>query len=226
MSLMGKGSIPADHPYCAGAFGYRWTADNPTADIMRGSDLAIVIGTGLGVRTTGDASMPLPRRLIHIDIDASEMARRYPTELPIVADAARTLRALLDALQGAAPAERWSVEEVADVRARLAAPQDARVAGYLPFLQALRDGMQRDAILCNDMTMPAYESVRYFPVFEPRTYTFPRGFGTLGSAMPTALGAKVGCPEQQVVSMSGDGGFQFTLEELGAAALTISPLRW
>jgi acetolactate synthase-1/2/3 large subunit len=218
MSLMGKGSIAADHPLSAGAFGYRWTSDNPAADVMRGSDLAIVIGTGLGVRTTGDASMPLPSRLIHIDIDPSEMGRRYPTELPIVADATLTLRALLDALHGAAPAERWSDAEVATVRARLAAPQDERVARYLPYLEALRNGMHRDAILCNDMTMPAYESVRHFPVYEPRTYTFPRGFGTLGSAMPTALGAKVGCPQQQVVSMSGDGGFQFTLEELGAAA--------
>ena len=219
MSLMGKGAMRADHPYSAGAFGYRWSADNPAADIMRGSDLAIVIGTGLGVRTTGDASMPLPKRIIHIDIDASEMDRRYATELPIVADVALTLRALLDALHtGAAPAERWSVAQVADVRARLAAPPDARTAGYLPYLQALREGMQRDAILCNDMTMPAYEGVRYFPVYVPRTYTFPRGFGTLGSAMPTALGAKVGRPDRQVVSLSGDGGFQFTLEELGAAA--------
>jgi acetolactate synthase-1/2/3 large subunit len=67
------------------------------------------------------------------------------------------------------------------------------------------------------MTMMTYEGVRYFPVYEPRTYTFPRGFGTLGSAMPTALGAKVGQPDRQVVSLSGDGGFQFTLEEIGAA---------
>jgi acetolactate synthase-1/2/3 large subunit len=67
------------------------------------------------------------------------------------------------------------------------------------------------------MTMLAYEAVRYFPVYAPRSYFFPRGFGTLGSAMPTALGAKVGCPDRQVVSIAGDGGFQFTLEELGAA---------
>jgi thiamine pyrophosphate-dependent acetolactate synthase large subunit-like protein len=77
--------------------------------------------------------------------------------------------------------------------------------------------MDRDAILCNDMTMMAYEGVRYFSVYEPRSYTFPRGFGTLGSAMPTAIGAKVGCPDKQVVAMVGDGGFQFTMEELGAA---------
>ncbi|MEZ4572004.1 MAG: thiamine pyrophosphate-dependent enzyme [Thermomicrobiales bacterium] len=77
--------------------------------------------------------------------------------------------------------------------------------------------MDRDAILVNDMTMLAYEAVRYFPTYAPRSYFFPRGFGTLGSAMPTALGAKVGCPDRQVVSIAGDGGFQFTLEELGAA---------
>jgi acetolactate synthase-1/2/3 large subunit len=65
--------------------------------------------------------------------------------------------------------------------------------------------------------MAAYEGVRHFPVYEPRAYTFPRGFGTLGSAMPTALGAQLGQPGRQVVSLAGDGGFQFTLEELGAA---------
>jgi acetolactate synthase-1/2/3 large subunit len=103
------------------------------------------------------------------------------------------------------------------IREKIVAPADERTAGYIPYLNALRTGMDRDAILVNDMTMMAYEGVRYFPIFEPRTFLFPRGFGTLGSAMPTALGAKVGRPDRQVVSVSGDGGFQFTLEELGAA---------
>ena len=217
-SLMGKGAIAEDHAWSAGAFGYRWTADNPTADLFRGSDLAIVVGTGLGVRTTGDATMPLPSQLIHIDIDASELGRRYPATVAMAADAPATLAALLDATRsGAGPRERWSPDAVATVRERMARPSDARVAGYLPYLRALRDGMERDAILCNDMTMLAYEGVRYFPVYTPRSYTFPRGFGTLGSAMPTALGAQVGQPGRQVVSIAGDGGFQFTLEELGAA---------
>jgi acetolactate synthase-1/2/3 large subunit len=218
MSLMGKGSIPADHPYCAGAFGYRWSADNPAAAIMHGSDLAIAIGTGLGVRTTGDLTMPLPDNLIHIDIDASEVGTRFKPAVGIVADAARTLRALIAEVEaGARPRERWSVEEVAAVREQLMEPADARASGYLPYLKALRSGMERDAILTNDMTMMAYEGARYFPVYEPRTYTFPRGFGTLGSSMPTALGAKLGRPDRQVVSIAGDGGFQFTMEEIGAA---------
>lgn len=218
MSLMGKGAIPEDHPYAVGSFGYRWTGDNPTTEIMRGSDLAIVIGTGLGVRTTGDATMPLPANMIHIDIDPAEHGKRYEATVSIVADAADALGQLLARVDGGvAPKDRWDEHAVAQVRDRLQEPSDARVAGYVQYLDALRAGMDRDAILCNDMTMMAYEGVRYFPVFEPRSYTFPRGFGTLGSAMPTAIGAKVAYPDKQVVSMTGDGGFQFTMEEIGAA---------
>jgi thiamine pyrophosphate-dependent acetolactate synthase large subunit-like protein len=217
-SLMGKGSIPEDHPYAIGAFGYRWSSDNPSVEAMTGSDLALVIGTGLGVRTTGDGSMPLPQKLIHIDIDPTEIGARYPVELGIVADAAETCKALLEAVHcGARSQERWSSGEVKAIREQIMAPADERTAAYLPYLNALRSGLERDAIVVNDMTMMAYEGVRYLPIYEPRTYLFPRGFGTLGSAMPTALGAKIGRPDRQVISVSGDGGFQFTLEELGAA---------
>ena len=217
-SLMGKGAIPADHPFAAGAFGYRWSADNPTVEVMENSDLAIVVGSGLGVRTSGEGTMPLPSKLIHIDIDPAEHGKRYQPNVSIIADAAQALTELLDAVRsGNRPKERWSEEQVAIIRDRLFEPSDARVAGYVPYIDALREGMDRDAILCNDMTMMAYEGVRYFPVYEPRSYTFPRGFGTLGSALPTAIGAKVGCPDKQVVAMAGDGGFQFTMEELGAA---------
>lgn len=218
-SVTGKGAIAADHPYSVGAFGYRWTADNPAATVMRGSDLAIVVGSGLGVRTTLEGTMPLPSKLIHIDIDPNEVnGGLYPKSVGIVADAADTLERLLEAVEaGARPAERWSERDVSDVRQRIAQPADGRAAGFLPYIAALRAGMQRDAILVNDMTMMAYEGVRYFPVYEPRTYMFPRGFGTLGSAMPTAIGAKVGRPDRQVVSISGDGGFQFTMEEIGVA---------
>lgn len=218
-SVTGKGAIPYDHAYCAGAFGYRWSADNPTVPLMEGSDLVIAVGTGLGVRTTGEWTMPLPQKLIHIDVDPDEHeVGRYERTVSIVADAAASLQALLERVKaGSRPKSRWAEEEVAAVREQLLQPADERAARYLPYIQALRDGMERDAILVNDMTMLAYEAVRYFPVYEPRSYFFPRGFGTLGSAMPTALGAKVGCPDKQVVSIAGDGGFQFTLEELGAA---------
>lgn len=219
-TVTGKGAIAHDHPYSVGAFGYRWSADNPASEAMKQSDLAIVIGNGLGVRTTGEGSMPLPEKIIHIDIDPAELAQdRYATTLKIQGDAASVLPALLGALDdhNAGASGGWATEDVAAIRDALQQPADERAAGYLPYLHALRDGMERDAILVNDMTMMAYEGVRYFPVYEPRSYMFPRGFGTLGSAMPTAIGAKVGRPDKQVVSISGDGGFQFCMEELGAA---------
>lgn len=217
-SVTGKGAIAEDHPFALGAFGYRWSADNPVADVLRGSDLAIVIGTGLGVRTTANGALPLPDRLIHIDIDSAEFETDlYQRSVSIAADAALSVSAIVEQLERQPQTGGWEEAEIAEIKHQMLLPADDRVAGYLPYLQALRAGMDRDAILVNDMTMMAYEGVRYFPVYTPRSYLFPRGFGTLGSAMPTALGAKIGCPDRQVVSIAGDGGFQFTMEELGAA---------
>uniref|UniRef100_A0A7C3A7X0 Thiamine pyrophosphate-binding protein n=1 Tax=Thermorudis sp. TaxID=1969470 RepID=A0A7C3A7X0_9BACT len=218
-SLTGKGTIAEDHPCATGAFGYRWSRDNPVVSLMTGSDLTIAIGTGLGVRTTAGGTMPLPQPLIHIDIDPDEIGKRYPAAVGIVADAALTLRALIERVRaGARPAERWPLEAIQAVRRRMLEPVDDRTARYLPYLQALREALPRDAIIVNDMTMMCYEGVRYLPVYEPRTYIFPRGFGTLGSSLPTAIGAKLARPDRVVVSLNGDGGFQFTMEELGVLA--------
>jgi len=218
-SLMGKGAIPEDDDYAVGAFGYRWSPESPIASLMKGSDLTIAIGTGLGVRTTAQGTMPLPTPLIHIDIDPHEIGRRYPTAVGIVADAALTLKALLEAVRaGKRPKERWSVEEIRAVREANFQPANERAERYVAYLRALREATPRDAIVTCDMTMMCYEAVRYFPVYEPRTFTFPRGFGTLGSSLPTALGAKIARPDRKVVSLNGDGGFQFTMQELGAAA--------
>jgi thiamine pyrophosphate-dependent acetolactate synthase large subunit-like protein len=217
-SLMGKGAIPEDHPRALGAIGYRWSPASPIVPFLEGSDLGIAIGTGLGVRTTAEGTMPLPDRLIHIDIDESEIGSRYATDVGIVADAALTLEALIAAVrEHGGPSGSWNTDDIARGRERNFSPADERAARYVPYLHALRDALPRDAIVINDMTMMCYEGVRYFPVYEPRTYTFPRGFGTLGSSLPTAFGAKLGRSDRTVVSLNGDGGIQFTLTELGAA---------
>ncbi len=218
-TVTGKGSIAHDAPFAVGALGYRWTKDNPALAAFTQSDLAIVVGNGLGVRTTAEGSLPIPSKIIHIDIDDHELAQdRYQTTVKIQSDAAAAVSALLSELGDWTPgSSAWTEDQAREMRDALLAPADARASRYVAYINALRAGMDRDAILVNDMTMMAYEAVRYFPTYEPRSYIFPRGFGTLGSAMPTALGAKVGCPQKQVVAIAGDGGFQFCLEELGAA---------
>jgi thiamine pyrophosphate-dependent acetolactate synthase large subunit-like protein len=217
-SLMGKGSIAEDHPRALGSFGYRWSADSPIVPFMAGSDTCLAIGTGLGLRTTASGTMPLPNSLIHVDLDANEFNKRYQADVAIQANAAATLRALIDNIkQFGGPKDQWTVEEIASGRDANFAPADERAARYVPYLHALRTAIPRDGVVVNDMTMMSYEAARYFPVYEPHTYTFPRGFGTLGSSLPTAIGAKVARPDRQVVSINGDGGVQFTLTELGAA---------
>ncbi len=217
-SLMGKGSIPEDHPRALGAFGYRWSPDSPIVPFMEGSDTCLAIGTGLGLRTTAAGSMPLPGKLIHVDLDDAEFNKRYEANVAIQADSTAALRALIDDIkQNGGPSARWDDAEIAAGRDANFKPADERAARYLPYLHALRKAMPRDGVIVNDMTMMSYEAARYFPVYGPRTYTFPRGFGTLGSSLPTAIGAKVARPDRDVVSINGDGGVQFTLTELGAA---------
>ena len=83
--------------------------------------------------------------------------------------------------------------------------------------EELRRVLPDDGVLVNDMTMTSYRSAGLFPVDQPRSYMFPIYFGTLGFSLPAAIGAQVACPERPVLSLSGDGGFLFTAEELATA---------
>ncbi len=82
-------------------------------------------------------------------------------------------------------------------------------------LDALRAALPSNGIVVSDMTQIAYTANPYFPCEEPRCWFHPCGFGTLGYAMPAAIGAKIACPDRAVVAVCGDGGFLFTVQELG-----------
>ena len=91
-------------------------------------------------------------------------------------------------------------------------------------LNALRAALPADAVLVTDMTTLAYAGNEIFPVPEPRQWMHPSGFGTLGYALPAAIGAKVAAGDTPVVALAGDYGFQYTLNELGVAAELKQPL--
>ncbi|HYO31144.1 MAG TPA: thiamine pyrophosphate-binding protein [Thermomicrobiales bacterium] len=212
-SQLGKGAIPEDHPY---ALGNLWERDNAVGDLLRSADLALVFGSKLGVAETESMAMPLPRRLIRIDIDPVEVGRHYPPTQAIVADARLTVEALTGALEASGVSKRgWTADQVAETRARaLAASWGAENA---PYLAALRRAIPREGILVGDTTMMTYLAARRYPVYAPRTWLVPTGYLTLGFALPAALGAKVAKPGTPVVAMVGDGGFQFTMHELATA---------
>ena len=105
----------------------------------------------------------------------------------------------------------------------------AGTAPYMPFLQALREVMPDDGILAADSTQPAYAAHNWWPARRPWDYISPAGFGTLGPALPMAIGAKIAAPDRVVACLAGDGGFLFTVQELATAAeenLALPVLLW
>jgi thiamine pyrophosphate-dependent acetolactate synthase large subunit-like protein len=212
-SLQGKGAIPEDHPRCLGNL---WEPENAVERVLRESDLVIVIGSKLGAQDTANGRLPFPDRRIRIDIDAQEILRNYPPTLPIVADARETVRALLSELTSRGITKQgWPVDVLQATKREALAT--AWGAGQAEWLRAIRAVLPRDGILVSDMTMMAYVSNRHYPVYEPGTYLFPTGYGTLGFALPAAIGAKIARPEAAVVALVGDGGYQFTMQELATA---------
>jgi thiamine pyrophosphate-dependent acetolactate synthase large subunit-like protein len=217
MSVMGKGAIAEDHPYAIGAVYWSWVKDSPASRLLTESDVALIVGSKLGQMTSGNGQMPLPATRIQIDVDANEIGRNYPATVGLTGDAAAVLTQLQAALGSARPSTPWSPAAVAELKVAISQPANEVEAAKIAYLQAIRSALPRNAVIAVDMTMMGYLANRHLPVYEPRTYLFPRGFGTLGYAPPAAYGAKVGLPDRPVVAIVGDGGFQFTMEELGAA---------
>jgi acetolactate synthase-1/2/3 large subunit len=216
-SIMGKGVVSEAHPYCLGHAWDPWGSENPVDALLGAADVALVIGSKLGAQDTNYWQMPLPETVIRVDIDPEEVALNYgePT-LPIVADAGAASEALVELLRrrelGAA---RTTLDEVEGYRAALRGVAE-RSENYA-YIAALRDALPDDGIIAQDMTMMSYRMNACFPVHQPRGYLFPSSYGTLGFSVPAALGAKVGRPKCAVVAVVGDGGYQFTMQELATA---------
>jgi thiamine pyrophosphate-dependent acetolactate synthase large subunit-like protein len=212
-SIMGKGSVPEDHPHVLGGL---WSIGNPVDDLLREVDCLLVIGSKLGVQATWDFKLPLPAELIRIDVDPRELTLNARPSLPILGDAALAAEGIEAILSGEDfHAPGFGAERIGAVRE--AARRSAWGLDRRPYLDALRRAVPRDGVVAFDMTMMSYVACGLYPAYLPRTFLFPSGYGTLGFALPAALGAKVARPEAAVVCVVGDGGFQYTMEEVGAA---------
>ena len=212
-SVMGKGSVPDDHPMVLGRL---WDSGNPADEVLRTADTAIVFGSKLGAMETQYQKMPMPSNLIRIDIDPLEISRNYEPSHAIVADARLAAEALLASLKDTGLTKTgWSSDDVQAIKA--ASLDTGWGKEQRPYVDALRRAIPRDGVLVSDMTMMGYVCGSRYPVYEPRTFLFPQGYGTLGFSLPAAIGAKIARPEATVVSIVGDGGFQYTMQEVATA---------
>lgn len=155
-------------------------------------------------------------KIIRIDIDPAEHLRHGPPAVSILADACTALSALVPAVARHNRARPSRRDELNALKASLTA-QFAQLAPQIDFLNAIRAELPDDGFLVEEMTQVSYAARFAFPVYRPKTFVTTGYQGTLGWGFATALGVKIANPDRAVVSLSGDGGFLFTMPELATA---------
>lgn len=213
-TVAGKGVVPSSSKWCLGSV---LPAESVQAWV-RDRDLVLALGTELAATDTeGEAELVPGDRMIRADIDAAELAdERYPDQLAIRSDAGRFCESLLAALP--TKVDPWSNEAVTDASVPWVKPHHREA------LAALRLATDPETCFVSDMTQIAYAGNVVFPVEEPRLWLHPTGFGSLGFAVPAAIGAAIAGNGRPVVALVGDSGLLYTGQELATAAELGLPL--
>ncbi|MHB9090419.1 MAG: thiamine pyrophosphate-binding protein [Chloroflexota bacterium] len=215
-----KGIVPEDHPLCLG----NRFREGPVLRILREGDVLLAIGTRFAWFATGQWTAPLPSTLIQVDVDPAEIGKNYPAQIGIVGSASLVLKQLLAEIEAhlgtdATGSTADTSGIVAEIKEQVAGNLLAEGAeAELRAMADIRKALARDAIVVCDSAMPTYWARVHLPMYTPRSFVWPTGFGSLGISLPTALGAKVAWPQRQVLCLCGDGGFLFTGQELATAA--------
>jgi len=215
MTANGRGAVSDRHPLGhPGIAGYTFV---PNADVI------LAVGTRFTMPGPTPYGLKEGQVLIHLDIDPTEIGRNQEPDLGIVADARLGLAGLVQRV----PRHNRSRASRADEMAEVKAQSQKKFESLAPlnlYANALRAAIPDDGILVNEMTQVSYFSQQGYPVYAPRTFIGPGYQGTLGFGFNTALGVKVGNPDKAVVSINGDGGFMYGVQELATMAKYQIPL--
>ena len=207
----GKGAVPADHPLC---FGYCLAREDAWA-MIAGSDALLCVGTELSETDFWSSDVLIEKNLIRVDIDPSALGRPHTAEIAILGDSEQALSAIANQMTARATEAPPAISLADD------SPLRAMLGKVLA---VIRENLPPETVIASDMTQIAYAANEIFPVFRPRTWLHPVGFGTLGFALPAGIGAKFGVGATPVAVMIGDYGIQYTINELGTAAEHRLPL--
>ncbi len=205
VSNNGKGAITDRHYLAHGQVAEREL--RPKADVI------LAVGTRFVDITGEPRPVAAGQTLIRLDIDPEEIHRNQPASLGIEADAKAGLAALADQIGRYNRARPSREDELTSLKQAVAERVNA-IQPQAAFGLAIRAELPDDGILVSEMTQVGYWSNFGYPTYLPNTFLTPGYQGTLGFGLTTAMGAKVGRPDLPVVSINGDGGFGFTLNEL------------
>ena len=196
--------------------------------MIASADLVIAVGTELGEVDLWRDALGHDATLVRVDVDPVVLSDTQRADLAIRADAGAFLRALAE-WPGDKPVSGWTPEEVATFRAQCLAEVDAEYPGVPPVAEALQACLPEGTMIYSDMTQFAYAAKEVWDMAHPGHWHHPTGFGTLGYALPAAIGGAVGRPGLPTMAIAGDYGVQYTLNELGTAVelgLSLPILIW
>jgi acetolactate synthase I/II/III large subunit len=227
----GIGAVPASDPHLFGPRSRSGTA--LTLELVRDCDTVLAVGNSLNAVSTSRWSLPLPERLIQVDIDPGVIGRHYPVAAAVVGDARAVMGQLRDALselpdhyvsarsdwlaQAEKARQEWSARmvEVANPEAIPIKPQ------YL--MREVASLIDDSLVVVADAGNPGIWS-HLLPIRRPRSYMKPVGFGNMGFGLPAAIAAKLARPEERVLLLVGDGSLGMSLAEIETAVRETTPV--
>ena len=216
-SLLGKGAFDETDDLALGMLGMH--GRKVSNDTVNEADLLIAIGVRFSDRTTGRLDSFVPdTKVIHIDIDPAEIGKNVDVDLPIVGDARNVLSSLNKVLKGHVVSDdvnNWSntiKQRKIDFIPRVS--YDDVPLKPQRVIKEISEALNSDSILTTDVGQNQMWAAHFFDTQKPRKFISSGGLGTMGFGFPAAIGAKVACPEDVVVSINGDGGFLMVCQEL------------
>lgn len=229
-TLMGIGAFPDSHPQHLGMPGMHGTV--PAVYAMQKADLLVTLGARFDDRVTGNLDSFAPdAKVVHADIDPAEIGKNRHADVPIVGDARHVIDELIAAVSanagGTTQYEAWW-KTLNDIRERYPLgyeePNDGSLAPQY-VIERIGELVGPDAIYCAGVGQHQMWASQFIRYEKPGTWLNSGGAGTMGYAVPAAMGAKVARPDTQVWAIDGDGCFQMTNQELATCALEGIPIK-
>jgi acetolactate synthase-1/2/3 large subunit len=223
-TLMGKGSIPENHSLSLGMLGMHGTVYANYA--ISESDLLIAVGARFSDRVTGRLDAFAPQaKVIHIDIDLAEIGKNVRAHYPLHGDVKVVLRELLKRIEAPQSGEwleqitRWKEEYP------LAYQQNGDQIKPQYVIEQICELTKGEAIITTEVGQNQMWAAQYYKAIKPRCFISSGGLGTMGYGLPAAVGAQTGCPDDLVISVSGDGSFQMNMQELATIVQCQLPVK-
>ncbi|MGB8376540.1 MAG: biosynthetic-type acetolactate synthase large subunit [Salegentibacter sp.] len=228
-TILGLSALPTDHPLNVGMVGMH---GNYAPNMLTNEcDVLIAIGMRFDDRVTGNLNTYAKQaKVIHFEIDPSEVDKNVKADCPVLGDVRQTLKLLLEFLQPNKHAEwhqrfkdMYKIEYDKVIKGNL--DKEKAELGMAEVIEKINEYSKGDAVIVSDVGQHQMKTCRYAKFNSTRSNVTSGGLGTMGFALPAAIGAKMGSPKRDVVAIIGDGGYQMTIQELGTIFQTRVPVK-